>query len=274
MSRWIISDCHGCYNTLTALLEKLPPEANSTNIVFVGDMVDRGPDSRKVIDFIRKSGYDCVIGNHEELMIDAFDEYKEFGFPLINNQAWIQNGGLTALNNYIKDDEIDYEVFEEDVEFLRELPNVLLYKDELDENNRMLSVTHAVCIDFIENYFALISELEHKDINSLSIEEEHQINNMSQLIIWNRRIPTQGSKVFFNVSGHNIIDYFIYDKDGELKIPKELLKEDIIIDKDKGYSCIDSGAFLKTVKESSGKLTCLEFPTMKIYQQNNIEELI
>lgn len=46
-----ISDVHGCYHTLMALLMQIPSEYE---IVFLGDLVDRGPRSKQVVDFVRK----------------------------------------------------------------------------------------------------------------------------------------------------------------------------------------------------------------------------
>ena len=48
---YIISDVHGCYKTLLALIEQFPNKQNS-KIVFVGDLVDRGNDSYNVVKFI------------------------------------------------------------------------------------------------------------------------------------------------------------------------------------------------------------------------------
>ena len=48
---YIISDVHGCYKTLIALIDQFPNKQNS-KIVFVGDLVDRGNDSYNVVKFI------------------------------------------------------------------------------------------------------------------------------------------------------------------------------------------------------------------------------
>ena len=60
----IIGDVHGCYKTLIALIEKLPKDRN---ITFVGDLIDRGPGSKDVVEFVRKNNYRCVRGNHEDM---------------------------------------------------------------------------------------------------------------------------------------------------------------------------------------------------------------
>lgn len=57
---YIISDIHGCYKSLLALIEQFPNKQNS-KIVFVGDLIDRGINSYEVIEFVKNNNYDCVI---------------------------------------------------------------------------------------------------------------------------------------------------------------------------------------------------------------------
>ena len=76
---YIIGDIHGCSQTLKALLEFIAPNKQDT-IVFLGDYIDRGPDSAGVIDSILKlisGGYKVIPlrGNHEENILKAYHEY-------------------------------------------------------------------------------------------------------------------------------------------------------------------------------------------------------
>jgi len=269
--KWIIGDCHGCYNTLIYLLQKLPNNAEPKDIVFVGDLIDRGPDSRKIINFVRDGGYTCLQGNHEQLMIEAFDDYKLYNEPLNYQNGWILNGGLITLSNYLDNGEVDFISLEKDVEWMRNLPTIKIFP-ETDNNDRKLIITHAVSVSFIDRFFYLSNKYSEIEYDELDIETAHQLTNMGQLIVWNRSIPNVGSDNFFNVSGHNIIENFIHNRDGELIIDKKYLVNDIIINDDLGYACIDTGVFIKTLKENTGKITCLEFPSMKVYQQKNIEK--
>lgn len=65
----IIGDVHGCIDELVELWERVAPRRGD-HVVFVGDLVDRGPDSVAVIRFVREKiagGFrvDVVMGNHE-----------------------------------------------------------------------------------------------------------------------------------------------------------------------------------------------------------------
>jgi serine/threonine protein phosphatase 1 len=74
-----IGDVHGCFGKLKSLIAAcdLLSEAEDARFVFIGDYVDRGPDSRKVIDFLiqsqhREAGrFICLRGNHETMLINA-----------------------------------------------------------------------------------------------------------------------------------------------------------------------------------------------------------
>ncbi|MCF6206614.1 MAG: metallophosphoesterase, partial [Sulfurovum sp.] len=65
MYRYIIGDVHGCFYTLQKLIAKLPKEAN---LIFVGDLVDKGNFSKETVEFVMQNGYPCILGNHEHLM--------------------------------------------------------------------------------------------------------------------------------------------------------------------------------------------------------------
>jgi serine/threonine protein phosphatase 1 len=74
MSRYAISDIHGCAKTFKALLDKI--DFNQQDELFLlGDYIDRGPDSRGVIDHICKLQNEefevnCLRGNHEQMLLD------------------------------------------------------------------------------------------------------------------------------------------------------------------------------------------------------------
>jgi hypothetical protein len=71
MSRTIIvGDVHGCSQELDALLSKLGLKPSDT-LVFVGDLLNRGPDSTGVLRRVRELGARTALGNHEQRLIAA-----------------------------------------------------------------------------------------------------------------------------------------------------------------------------------------------------------
>lgn len=65
----IIGDIHGCYDELRALLDKAKYALDCDRIVCVGDLIDKGPDSFKVVEFLCGLEATCVLGNHEEKFV-------------------------------------------------------------------------------------------------------------------------------------------------------------------------------------------------------------
>lgn len=62
----IIGDVHGCYEELCELIEKLRIDWVEDRLIFVGDLVDRGPEPIKVIQMLRALKAECTVGNHDE----------------------------------------------------------------------------------------------------------------------------------------------------------------------------------------------------------------
>ena len=94
--RIIIGDVHGHYDTLTYLLEGIAPDSDD-EIFFLGDLIDRGPDSAKVVSFVMENKFPCLLGNHEQMLLDAIGTGKISPNLL---QGWIYSGGYNTLLSY------------------------------------------------------------------------------------------------------------------------------------------------------------------------------
>lgn len=98
MSRiFAIGDIHGCINTFQKLLDEIHLRKSDT-IYCIGDYIDRGPDSKGVIDLIldlRKRGYrvSTLRGNHEQMMMESDANRTDF-------MDWYINGGNTTLESF------------------------------------------------------------------------------------------------------------------------------------------------------------------------------
>jgi len=68
----IVGDVHGCYFELTALLEEIGVR-DEDRLVFVGDLITKGPANREVLEFIRqRRNCESVLGNHEYLLLQHY----------------------------------------------------------------------------------------------------------------------------------------------------------------------------------------------------------
>lgn len=97
-----IGDVHGCLTALDTLLGQVRPGSND-QLIFLGDYIDRGPDSKGVLDRLielRRSGQvETLRGNHEVMMISAAQNQTALRF-------WLQCGGREALLSYSTDHRI------------------------------------------------------------------------------------------------------------------------------------------------------------------------
>jgi len=95
---YAIGDVHGCAAELEALIESLKID-DSTLVIFLGDYVDRGFESRRVIDLILELRKRCqvvaLMGNHEAMFLDFLERPESVGAGL-----FILNGGVMTLANY------------------------------------------------------------------------------------------------------------------------------------------------------------------------------
>lgn len=134
MSLIAIGDIHGCAQTLDALMQSLAPRSNE-QLVFLGDYVDRGPDSCGVIDRLLKfeQTHNCTFlrGNHDAYLL----QWCETGVY----QDWHLFGGDSTLESYKGPDGI-VEVPSSHVDFLRrthfflDTPRYLFVHGGLDPN--------------------------------------------------------------------------------------------------------------------------------------------
>ncbi len=109
--RWVIPDIHGCVNTMKALIEEQIKPARYDELYFLGDYIDRGPESRAVIDYIRllqKDEYSVtpLKGNHEDFVVELYDAEIQSGNPWFlrffdrKKKSWYSIGGKETLKSF------------------------------------------------------------------------------------------------------------------------------------------------------------------------------
>jgi serine/threonine protein phosphatase 1 len=91
-----IGDIHGSAAALAAMVRAIKPTVKDT-LIILGDCVDRGPDSRGVIELLFSLRKCCrlvpILGNHEEMMLDHLDGREP-------RHAWLPFGGESTLRSY------------------------------------------------------------------------------------------------------------------------------------------------------------------------------
>lgn len=220
----IFTDIHGCFLTFKALLAKIPEDVKANGIVVCGDLIDRGPRSKEVVQYMIDNNIPVVRGNHEEFMING-DEY------------WMQNGGLETLRSYgpftmsgLKNEE-DRELFEAHKKWMSELPYFIEFPELKKDDGRYLVISHS----------SISRVWKHRDEPERTLEFQKHVT-------WNRQGTINDVPEIYNVFGHTV------QSEPKIKVP---------------FANIDTGACFNEV--GYGKLTALEFPSMRIFQQENVD---
>lgn len=230
-SRIVIGDVHGCYLTLMALIAKLP---KGIPITISGDLIDRGPRSREVVQWCIDNNIDVTMGNHEQMMA-------------IESPYWLMNGGYECLESYgcmnvpsgsknhivFQDDE-SIQVYAAHQKWMSELPLYLEYKDVVNAEGRYLVVSHS----------AVSPVWKFKE------RGDEKNPYFAKAVLWGRPSTINDVKTIYNVFGHTI------QEDGpRIRVP---------------FANIDTGAFWFTNRKCA-KLTALQYPEMTVYQQDNVD---
>ncbi|MBZ8181414.1 MAG: metallophosphoesterase family protein [Oscillatoria sp. PMC 1051.18] len=106
-----IGDVHGHYDALMSLLEAIAPGKND-RVYFLGDLIDRGPKSAQVVSFVIENKYQCLLGNHEEMLLLAKEDPSNATL-----QAWLYSGGNSTMKSYGQRG-----IPEEHIEWMKNLP--------------------------------------------------------------------------------------------------------------------------------------------------------
>ncbi len=110
-----IGDIHGCHVAFNTLLEHLQIQPSDT-LVVLGDVIDRGPGTRQVIDRLLELRERCrlvfLLGNHEEMFLESLTDDDV-------SEPWMGFGGLETLMSYGEHAEDTGEIPADHVAFLK-----------------------------------------------------------------------------------------------------------------------------------------------------------
>ena len=94
-----VGDIHGSFDRLTSLLAIVDNDPKKDTLLFIGDYIDRGPQSREVVDYLigllrRQSRVIFLKGNHEQML--------ELYLSGADRLSFLANGGQATLDSYLK----------------------------------------------------------------------------------------------------------------------------------------------------------------------------
>lgn len=104
MAIYAIGDIHGCFTALETIFKQYIIQEEDT-VVFLGDYIDRGPNSKGVIDWLIKNKekyhFEFILGNHEIMMQAAKNNHDAL-------KDWLYFGGAETLNSYNIGDDLNW----------------------------------------------------------------------------------------------------------------------------------------------------------------------
>ncbi|HYG38129.1 MAG TPA: metallophosphoesterase family protein [Cytophagales bacterium] len=128
MSRYAIGDIHGCVKTFKSLVEEGLKLKKEDTLYLLGDLVNKGPDSRGVMDYIfllKKENYNIISlrGNHDQMFLNAY-------YGKIAHYWTTEFGGPKTIKSFevdnVEDIPIQYFDFIKDMPYFLELDNCFL----------------------------------------------------------------------------------------------------------------------------------------------------
>ena len=232
--RWVIPDIHGCIKTLRTLVEEHIRPTRYDELYFLGDYIDRGPDSKGVIDYIRGLQNDqynimALRGNHEDFVVELYDAVLKSKFSWFQSfaskkhRSWMDIGGKDTLRSF-------------GITELRQIPPEYI--------EWMKSLTYYVLMDdFILVHAGLNFEIDDPftDTESMVWTREYNIKPEK---IGNRRI----------IHGHVPVNLELMD----MAVKNKSLK----------FIDLDNGPYIQE-KPGFGNLVAIELNSMETLIQDN-----
>jgi serine/threonine protein phosphatase 1 len=86
---FVVGDIHGCFGYLETILETIGFNAKADRLFSVGDLVDRGPESPRALEFLKQPWFHPILGNHEMLLLQTdFRDPRAVSFWQANGGQW------------------------------------------------------------------------------------------------------------------------------------------------------------------------------------------
>lgn len=177
----VVGDVTGFGLTLEELYKQLP----AGEFWGVGDIIDRGPNSKMALDFFINGGHNSVMGNHDHMMLyEKIQKDPDVHWRLYPPGCWGWNGGQQTAASFGLDDlyKWKWQDYPEYYKFVESMP--------LIKNIGKLQITHAPLNNIKEK-----KALDLKEINKSDLL-------LDRSILWNRYPPGE-QKSKFQVYGHN-----------------------------------------------------------------------
>ncbi len=97
-----IGDVHGCLYELKRLLDKLN-YCSKERLIFVGDLINKGPFSLKTLEFVRSLNAECVLGNHELQFLEHLQKNTKLNYKALRSLKEHMSYQLSLWEKWLSD---------------------------------------------------------------------------------------------------------------------------------------------------------------------------
>jgi hypothetical protein len=181
MRQIIIGDIHGCIDELNELMQALAPSIDD-QLFFIGDLIDRGPDSigvvRQVVQWSKQMDVKLILGNHEEKFLryvqhikdgsgiekqmKRIDEFPQLLDALGDDELWFLQQAYHSINLPAYNSLLIHGGLCRDIQF--SLPATYLYQEDNSDINKQLSLVNKTRYLNPEGKFVSYGEEKPEDI--------------------------------------------------------------------------------------------------------------
>lgn len=272
---FVIGDLHGAFELFTKVCHNINFDPTKDRMFSVGDLIDRGPESKECLSLLKEPWFHPVLANHEQLMIEAFAGGYLGQFWTVNGGTW----GYQALTDYRMQPHTAAPVESQEVwklvELARELPWLITVKMK---NGKRFHVIHAelppgheITDELLEDPKAVqaLSEIETRD-GSFLCWGRHIFGRLFNMDIANhfskvKRIVANTSSLTPRSNG---APGLFSDKLSHVISGHTIMLHPITV---LGQTNIDTCAYEALLPENSRTgweaLTCVELESWTFYQQ-------
>jgi len=183
---FVLGDLHGQCRSFEILLKHVKFDCSRDRVFCVGDLIDRGEDSRKALGYLNESWFFSVRGNHEDMLLDYWlpRDQQLYAFDP-NEHDFLSNGG----NLWYQPQGIDQKILEN----LKNLPLLLVVGKETPMR---FHVVHAGLVSSTQETRPYISFFKDEDIDrGLPWDRTRYIvgygrkGSVAESVLWDRTLP-------------------------------------------------------------------------------------
>ena len=226
---YAIGDVHGCYEHALKLTNKIDQYHSENNfsetprVIWLGDLTDRGPQSKEVIDFIISRGDECIRGNHDQAMLEACTNPDKI-------HSWIKWGGGNTLISYGHDREMLSEILNDvAMGYISDLSTIvdisIVPKSHVtwiaSLPTKIETKNHFFCHAGVDNNYSLKDQpdealqwIRHKFLNSTTKWPKHIVHGHSIVNVTDRyQKPIGRTNLDYGCYSTNIMCAGVFDDD-------------------------------------------------------------